>query len=299
MLAARSVYAFIRFGGIDAALRRFRQAVPILCYHNVVARPLDPGTGDPAMHMPLATFVEQMEWLRRRYRVIPLEELLASAERGFPRGAAVLTFDDAYQGTFEHALPVLDALGLPAAIFVVGGAPGTPYGFWWDDPEVVRRMNSQCRSRWLTLLKGDGDLIRAEISAPVTQPAPSLQAASWDTIRASIRRGLVTVGAHSMTHRALPALDRETLEHEVRASRQVAARELGVPPTFFAYPYGAWSPAVRDAASAAGYAAALTLDPRPARHSDDLWALPRTNVPAGISLSGFCSWVAGLRLGRS
>lgn len=299
VLNARSVYAAIRFVGLNAAVRRFRAAVPVLCYHNVVAGPLAPGTGDGGLHLPLARFGEQMEWLRRHYRVISLAELLASSDRGFPRGTAVLTFDDAYQGTFQHALPLLESLGLPATIFVVGAAPAAQNGFWWDHPDVVRQRTPGLQSRWLNALQGDGDRIRGELAAPPAHPEPSLRAASWDTIRAGVRRGLVAIGVHSMTHRALPALDPQALKHELLASREVAARELGVTPTVFAYPYGAWNPTVRDAARDAGYLAALTLDPRPVRRGDDPWALPRINVPAGISLSALGAWSAGLRLRRA
>jgi peptidoglycan/xylan/chitin deacetylase (PgdA/CDA1 family) len=84
------------------------------------------------------------------------------------------------------------------------------------------------------------------------------------------------------------------LEEEVVASRGELYRATGVWPEFFAYPFGHWSPRVRDYVRAAGYRAALTLDFGLNRPSADPWSLRRVNVPSGISDSAFEAWASGL-----
>jgi peptidoglycan/xylan/chitin deacetylase (PgdA/CDA1 family) len=72
---------------------------------------------------------------------------------------------------------------------------------------------------------------------------------------------------------------------------------VGVPPQFFAYPYGLWNDRVRQAVRAAGYRAAFTLDRANGRA--DAWSLPRVNIPAGIDDAAFQAWSAGLQLRRA
>jgi peptidoglycan/xylan/chitin deacetylase (PgdA/CDA1 family) len=266
----------------------------VLCYHNVVG-PDARGLGDPGTHMGVEDFSRHMEWLAKCYRVLSLEELL-SLPRGKPvRGAAAITFDDGYTGVFEHALPVLEALSLPATLFVVAGAPDSGAGFWWDDPAIVSLATPQRRVHWLGDLAGDSVRIRAEQAAAADRRHIELVPASWDRIREAARHPLFSFGAHSVTHRALAALDRDALVYELAASRDILSHQLGSAPDFFAYPYGSWNREVHDAARAAGYSAALTLDDRPFSSADTRWAIPRVCIPANLPINGLVSWLVNVR----
>ena len=235
----------VRYSGLTTLLRRLRIDAPILCYHNVVPDELL-GSGDPGLHLPLDRFASQMEWLRRHYRVAPLEELLALPNGKSWRGAAAITFDDGYVGAFRHALPVLKALDLPATFFVLGNAPTTQAGFWWDDAEIVHQANPQRKARWLTTLAGDDARIRAEVGSTSNDRPTDLLPASWREIRSAAGYAGLSIGAHSVTHRALPALDPAALAADLVESRSTIARELNIAPNLFAYPYGLWSTAVHD-----------------------------------------------------
>jgi peptidoglycan/xylan/chitin deacetylase (PgdA/CDA1 family) len=235
-----------------------------------------------------------MGWLATRYAIIPLRELVTRLRSGRTlRGTAAISFDDAYRGVFEHAWPVLQQLHLPATVFVVADAPtaGTP--FWWDHPEAARQSGGPASRRWLGDLRGDGRLILQDLGGPAAPAAPPVTLpAPWDMIRAGVQAGL-DLGVHSATHRALPQLADAELHSEIVDSRETIARQSGVRPGLFAYPYGLWDGRVRNAAHAANYAMALTLSSRLVRPDSDPWAVARVNVPARITPAAFEAWIAG------
>jgi len=297
-LGAALWYGGLRACGATALSRRARDAGLILCYHNVVADE-ENTAGDPAVHLPVTRFEAQIRWLADHYDVISLRELVDRVARGRSlRRTAALTFDDGYAGVFEHAVPLLDALHLPATVFIVADAPGRSTGFWWDQPEVVRSLTPARRERWLTHLRGDETAILSELDAPVAVDVPeSHRPADWATIRRVVG-DTIDLGAHSATHRALPALTDSELEHEVDSGRLIVYEETGIWPEFFAYPYGLWDPRTRAAVRAAGYRAALSLEAGLNTATRDVSCLRRVNVPAAISQSAFEGWAAGFQFRR-
>jgi peptidoglycan/xylan/chitin deacetylase (PgdA/CDA1 family) len=259
-LGAAVYYGSLRTLGVTALRRRSLDAGLILCYHNVVA-PGDDGIGGAGIHLARDRFERQVRWLAAHYDVVSLRELSRRLAEGTSlRSLAALTFDDGYAGVFEHALPLLHALGLPATVFLVAHAVGRSQGFSWD---------------------GNGGL-----------PA-SHRPAHWPTILPWLGRGF-DLGVHTATHASLPTLADAELEDEVVASRAAMQRATGLRPEFFAYPFGHWDPRVRDRVRSAGYRGAVTLDFGLNGVSADPWALRRVNVPATISDAAFESWAAGL-----
>ena len=288
-------YGALRLSGVTAVARRLRSGGLVLCYHNVIPDG-DPGVwGALGLHMPFSTFATQMRWLAATYSVVPLDRLVDGAAHGENlRGKAAVTFDDAYVGVFDYALPLLRELGIPATIFVVAQAPGSDHDFWWDHPAVLRHYSDARRERWLTTLRGDGTAIVASLGlngdASVRPPLPC-RPADWPAIVAAARAGF-SIGAHSATHRALTTLGRFDLDTEVNECRDVIARHVGVVPDVFAYPYGRSNAHVREVVRGAGYRAAFTLD---RGRGPDAWTNGRLNVPASISEAAFDAWTVGLR----
>ena len=293
-MAAPIYYAGLRALGVTAASRRLRDAGVILCYHNVV--PACGGTvGDPGLHMPCERFEHQIRWLVDHYRVVPLKEFMDRLTGGGSlRSVAAVTFDDAYAGVFQNALPVLEGLGVPATVFVVAEAVAQTAPFWWDRPEIAESATPERRETWLTAQRGDGKAILPTQDRSGWSGLPAwCRPADSATVRDAARSG-IDVGVHSATHRSLPTLTDEELQYELVASRSVVHRTTGVWPEFFAYPYGRWDSRVRARVEAAGYRAAFTLDPGLNDRSADPWAVRRVNVPTGISDAAFEAWTAGL-----
>jgi peptidoglycan/xylan/chitin deacetylase (PgdA/CDA1 family) len=298
-LAARVIYGGLRLCGATALRRRLHDAALVLCYHNVV--PDEAGDiGEPELHLPLSRFASQIRWLRDHYQIVSLRQLADRMTQRLPlRCVAAITFDDGYQGVFDEALPLLYELGVPATVFIVAGTPERRSRFWWDQAGAIRASTPERRDRWLTTLRGDGDRILSEVAEDgvfTSRPSAS-RAAEWAAIRAAADRGF-DIGAHSTTHRALPALSDGELDDEVLSSRAIIRDATGVQPEFFAYPYGLWDSRSRAAVCRGGYRAGLTLDAglNPATH--DLFCLRRVNVPASIPQSVFEAWAADVRLRR-
>jgi peptidoglycan/xylan/chitin deacetylase (PgdA/CDA1 family) len=287
-------YAGLESLGLATLSRMFRNAGVVLCYHNVV--PQDSDVGGPGLHMPVERFRRQMGWLAAHYQVVPLRELVARVRSGkSARDIAAITFDDAYAGVFDTALPVLRDLGITSTVFVVTDAATTGQPYWWDHPAAQGAMTAALRRQWLDVLRGSRQSILAELPSrtPWNLP-PSHRPAEWSAITAAARSG-IDLGVHSVTHRVLPRLTDAELANELTASRDVVAGKTGQLPEFFAYPYGLWDERVQRAVKAAGYGAALALDNALVRVGADVWALPRINVPAAIGMSAFRAWTAGLR----
>ncbi|HEX4600686.1 MAG TPA: polysaccharide deacetylase family protein [Gemmatimonadales bacterium] len=297
-MLASLCYSALQFAGLPALARRLRDGGVVLCYHNVVAATdVSPWTR-LGLHMALPAFERQMRWLAAHYELIGLEQFVDRLARpGSLRGTAAVTFDDAYAGVFDHAWPLLQALGIPATVFVVAEAPERADDFWWDRPDVLQLYSRRRREHWLTTLQGDGARIVRSLTSGRGSDRPPLccRPAVWQPITEAARSGL-GIGAHSATHRSLPTLDDRDLRREVSECGDLIRRRTGVAPAFFAYPYGRWNDRVRQAVRAAGYRAAFTLDYGHNAAGADPWVLRRVNVPAGIGDVAFQAWTAGLSL---
>ena len=124
-------------------LSSLQERVPVLTYHDVIARREQPGA--VWFDCSLEEFETQMKFLHDQgAHVITLEQLrrhLTAGEK-LPGNAVVLTFDDSYQGVYDHAAPVLARYGYPYAVFVhtdyVGSQKGRPK-MSWDELKTLDR----------------------------------------------------------------------------------------------------------------------------------------------------------------
>src|SRR5688572_10344539 len=86
--------------------RRFQ----VLVYHKVS---LDPHPFFKPVRPDV--FEQQMQFLQRCYRVLPLMELVErSRNADLPDRAVAITFDDGYRVNYDHAFPILKKYRLPA-----------------------------------------------------------------------------------------------------------------------------------------------------------------------------------------
>jgi peptidoglycan/xylan/chitin deacetylase (PgdA/CDA1 family) len=178
--------------------------------------------------------------LRRRFRPASAAEAVAG------RGRLLhVTFDDAFRNVAEHAVPVLERLGMTATVFAATGfaAHGRP-------PDIP------------------------ELAAEARAHPEKLRTLTWEDLRALAERGF-EIGSHTVTHPHLPRLSDAELERELAESRARCEDELGRPCPFLAYPFGEHDARVQAAARRAGYEAAFGL--RAGTDRANPLALPRVD----------------------
>ena len=113
------LYAIARLAGVNALSRGItRGSLRILGYHGLWTTP-GHAFGDKLFMSP-EQFASRMQWLARsRYPVIGLDEAVERLARDtLPDCAVVITIDDGWSSTYTHMLPVLEALALPATLYV-------------------------------------------------------------------------------------------------------------------------------------------------------------------------------------
>jgi peptidoglycan/xylan/chitin deacetylase (PgdA/CDA1 family) len=274
-----------------AGRRRLRGRTIVLAWHDVVPDTA-PAAGDRSLHLPFSRFRAQLDRLVATHDVVPLAAIHAHPARGRPRAA--ITFDDAYVGAVELALPELVRRGLPATVFVTAGRLGST--FWWDRYAGPDGLEDSLRAECLGRFGGDEARIgerATQASWPAADLPPRLRSATEDELRAAARLPGVTLGAHTWTHPSLPACDGERLRDELVRPLDWLLQRFGNTIPWLAYPYGHADARIAAAAAAAGYAGAFLvsggyLDAGFAPH-----LLPRYNVPAGLSPDGFAARLAG------
>jgi peptidoglycan/xylan/chitin deacetylase (PgdA/CDA1 family) len=105
------------------------------------------------------------------------------------------------------------------------------------------------------------------------------RAMTSDEVRKLVASGLVTIGAHTVTHPILPALEPAARRNEVTISKLACEALVGAPVTSFAYPFGEFSAAACETVQSAGFAFACSTGRAPTVAASDLFALRRIYIP--------------------
>jgi peptidoglycan/xylan/chitin deacetylase (PgdA/CDA1 family) len=241
-------------------------------------------------------FAAQLDVLYRNYAVVPLRELLHGAAVTRPRVA--ITFDDAYRGAVTIGVKELLIRGLTATIFV------TPkfverQSFWWD-ALVVSNDGSWQELRQMALndLRGRDEAIRQwalQTGVALRVPDEHHRAANEEELRSAVRSGIVALASHTWSHPNLVRLPEAEVREELSHPLDWLSRRFTDVVPWLAYPYGLSSAAVEKTAAEVGYQAGVRIGGGWLRREpDNLFALPRLDISAGLSLAGFKLRLAGL-----
>lgn len=285
--------AAVSSGLLRLASRRRMGRTIVLAYHNVVETAAG-SRADRSLHIPLQRFRAHLDAIERYCDVVSLAELTPATRSGRPRVA--ITFDDAYRGAVRLGLAELRRRGLAATVFVPPGfIPDAT--FWWDDLARGGGLTDESRSAALDEGRGRDAEVRRLWTGQTTAPrAPTDErCCTIEELRVAVTSGPVSLGSHTWSHPNLTRASPDELADEL--SRPLAwlrehFAEASLPA--ISYPYGLESEAVCAAARDAGYSLGFRVDggwmPEPA---GDRFALPRLNVPAGLSANGLALRLAG------
>jgi peptidoglycan/xylan/chitin deacetylase (PgdA/CDA1 family) len=215
--------------------------LPILMYHNIAAAPRDLPRYR-SLYVSPESFGRQM-WLLYKLGFVGLSMSDAMPYlRGERLGkVAVITMDDGYVDNLEAAVPILQAFGFTATVYVVSGAVGR-FNVWDD--------------------------ARLGIKKPLMSVA---QLRQWQLAG-------MEVGAHTRTHPRLSHCSDTVLLDEIRGSKRDLEDRLGTVVPQFCYPYGDSDARVVDCVQEAGYTAATATRRGRVVPGSDLWQLPRVQV---------------------
>jgi peptidoglycan/xylan/chitin deacetylase (PgdA/CDA1 family) len=167
----------------------------VLMFHSVGDRAFD--------DLSPASFRRRLQRLDETVEFVDLPTIY---EEPSDRKRVALTFDDGYRGFYEHVVPALDDLDIPATVFVVAGT--------------------------LT----DGQLrVDEAVDGRYMSPTQLRDVASADP---------VTIGNHTMTHPNLGDITApKQLEREIADAKHLLEDYLDVTVDRFCYPYNDYTPA--------------------------------------------------------
>jgi peptidoglycan/xylan/chitin deacetylase (PgdA/CDA1 family) len=226
--------------------------ISILMYHQVGE--FAPMKAHRANYCDHRRFASQMAFLKRfGYRVLDLEQALTClrGECPTPPRAVALTFDDAYAGFLDYALPVLQRHGFAATVYAISGWLGR-------------------RAEWFAKDPG--------------RPIPNLMSAAQ--LR-EIRAAGLTIGSHTVSHPMLGAMSHRQQRGELAGSKAALEDLLGEEIGHLCYPSGNFNLDTVRAAAESGYLSATTCLRGNAEPADHPLALPRKAISFGDDLVGF------------
>jgi peptidoglycan/xylan/chitin deacetylase (PgdA/CDA1 family) len=285
-----------------------RARVVILLYHRIFEASSDPWE----LCVSPKHFAEQLEFLRRNYRVLSLNELVNYLRAGrLPKRAVVLTFDDGYADNLWNAKPLLEKYQVPATVFVTSGYVDSPGEFWWDDLERILLQPKQLPQHLHMTIQGQdyewsitdlGRLVEIyfaihQVLQPLSKPHRDQAIAklfAWANVERKGRPDnrplsknelielsqskFVEIGAHTVFHPFLSSLSPADQLAEIANSRRQLEAILGDRVDTFSYPYGNFTAETVNIVKHAGFGVALTVAPTAVETRDNLYRLGRFGV---------------------
>jgi peptidoglycan/xylan/chitin deacetylase (PgdA/CDA1 family) len=284
----------------------------------------------PTLFISPESFERRLQFLTRRYHVIPLEEAFEQHRSGRikPR-QVVLTFDDGFYNFLGRAMPTLKKYGAHGTVYVVtadveSGEPtfnllvkdlilsstrksatGLPHapGVTIDLTTLAARnravdaavetLNTTCDTsdRRFAYARGVAAAVDVDIDA-------KLRARLWDRLTPAEVHQVAAEGfgvqLHTHSHRNVIRF-RDEVRDEVRTNRQVLERLTGTPAVHFCYPLGLWDRAVWPDLTAEGVESAVTTRNGPNYPQTPPLALRRYLTGEAMSALEFEFELSGLR----
>jgi len=193
-----------------------------------------------SMTVRVSVFQFQLQYMTEHgYHFIPLARYVAyrmgKAPAPPPR-SVVITIDDGHESVYTRALPLVERYRIPVTLFIY--------------PSAISNAS---------------------------------YAMTWGQLRALKATGLFDIQSHTYWHpnfkiekrRLTPSQYDKFVDIQLRRSRDVLDKKLGVNVTMLAWPYGIYDKELMQKAAKAGYTAAFALNGRHAGDADNILAISR------------------------
>lgn len=300
----------------------------ILMYHGVVPQTAPALRWCIGQALPVRSVERQVQWLARRFRVVPLSEYLAGADEKRGRRTAALTFDDGARETFDVMTPCLRRDGVPATVFVSTGHLGGGPLLWFS------YLNALCfegvyaevtvegqrfplvtlaerkRARWALGGMARNSHRPSDFTGRMghAYPLPPETVDQYggmtpDQLAAAGKDDLVEIASHTVTHPYLTGIPPAEQEREISEGKNVLSALTGRSVRYFAYPGGDYDAAVLARVQESGHEAAFAERPKrvgPARFEiGRIGIYSRSMLKFGMKTSRFVrvAEYVGMRVG--
>lgn len=297
----------------------------IFMLHHV--RPKVQRTFEPNAHLEITpefldTAISRLK--QDGYRFVALDDLPATLAEKDGSPFACFTLDDGYRNNLDHALPVFTRHGVPFTVFVTGGFVDRTHTLWWETLADLLSAKSRLPfdfGNGVEMLEAEGAAAKQAVFARVAAYIHSreegaavaaltalalehgidalaiTEALTLDEtgLRLLIESPLASLGAHTISHRAVARLGDEQAAREIEASAARVEAILGRRPRSFAYPYGDRAAvSARDHRLVAdlGFAVAFTTVPGTVATATPLHALPRISLNGHFQRARYVSALA-------
>jgi len=194
-------------------------------------------------------FEKQMNYLAtHNYSVISLSELLKGLKNGqLPPKPVVITIDDGFKSSFTLAYPVLKKYNFPATLFIY--------------TDFIEKNNNSL---------------------------------TWGEIKEMTENNL-EIGSHALSHcNLLKYKENENYENylariqkEIFLSKEILESKIGGKVKFFAYPYGVYSPTIKNLVIQADYEGILNANSMNNTFNADPFSLNRQIIFGNNSFNSF------------
>lgn len=242
-----------------------------LCYHGVHNSKVTPYNSS-GKHIHIGDFENQMNLLRRKHRVVSLDELyeVVRLQQYIDKDFVFITFDDGYLNNLTLATVVLDKFRLPASLFTATNYIGTSMHIWTDeledffllaeldqllnfaekftpglkfenDDRIIRFNETRRYLKTLTIEQRDAVLkfMPKQLISKEDGCQQFHTFLDWDNLHDMKSSGIWTIGSHTVTHNPLTKLDDDAVRFEVNTSFQILEeKSLISGKRYFAYPEG-------------------------------------------------------------
>lgn len=92
-----------------------KPGLSVFVYHEITDTP-SAFASEYGLNTPPSLFREQIKWIMEKYHVVHPRMLLQQEE--LPKGAALITFDDGFLGSFQNGLTILEDFQCPSLFFL-------------------------------------------------------------------------------------------------------------------------------------------------------------------------------------
>jgi peptidoglycan/xylan/chitin deacetylase (PgdA/CDA1 family) len=282
------------------AMHRSRNAgsLTVVTFHRVLEAG-DPRwlTADPRYTIDREGFAACLAFFRAHYHVVGPDEVVAARDgAALPARPLLVTIDDGWADTHDHALPELLHARVRAVVFVTAEAVDAGLPFWPERVVAAARTGaiSADAAGVTTLVERLGraaPVVRERWlleTLPPLDPRSAPRLGSAAELRAVAAAGMA-IGGHGATHERLAG--HHDLERELVDSRRSLRRRLGPlgdgEPAMMSFPHGAYDRAALEAARGAGFRLLATSDGCLNRLGDGL-LLSDLIARVGIPASAIC-----------